>query len=279
MKRRWTVLVTLFALCAVLVGCGKAKVDYKEAFTGSWDLVSLVDNGGEPQTEEITQLGNQGLHTYLDLNEDGSSTLDLYGAKLQGTWTESGDGQGVVVLQNVSTPITLKDDQLVMMHDTSMLTFNKIDPSQKVAQATTGTEASTSLSAGGEAVYFGGDTIDSLEDVTEIYETLIDDETCTITAVAKGMYDGDPGYLFEFTNKTDKDVLFNAIEGWTVDGTKVPVTLYETVKAGETLGSIAFFNASDVGTSADELGEISGTIYLLDASDSETIVGSYTFTL
>ena len=119
--------------------------------------------------------------------------------------------------------------------------------------------------------YFGGDSIQDLDDPTMLDVAVVDDSFCTIKITAKGMYEGDPGIFFEITNKTDQDILLVGGDDWTIGGTSHEAILYEMVKAGESLGSIAWFDAEEVGTDMDAIADVAGTIIIADSTGTEML--------
>ena len=65
---------------------------------------------------------------------------------------------------------------------------------------------------------------------------------------------------------------------WAIDGTAYKSTFYETIRAGETLGSIGWFNAEEL-TEGEALANITGTVYLYDANDTSIEIAHYDFAL
>lgn len=285
MKRPWSVLVAMLALCLALVGCGGgassggsgaqespsvAEPDFGANFRGSWELVSMMDDG-ETSEVDLEQMKALGMYVYLDLNEDGSATLDVFGAPTDGTWEAQSENAATMTVNGEVANITLTDGLITMAQGSSSLTFKHIDPSQKVEQ--TPPEATNDSGA----KYYGGDTIDDLDDAVEMNVGLVDDDICTMRVIAKGVYAGDPGFLFELTNKTDQDILFMSIRNWTAaNGIEDDAILYETLHAGETLQSIMWFHADTIGTDdPGVLTDVKGTIILLDAADTTNEIARY----
>lgn len=275
-KRLWTTLAIACALCLALVGCGSkgsaSKADPKDAFVGSWEVTSMVNGGEETSMEDLEQLKGLGMFVYLDLNEYGTFSLDVLGSPMTGTWEATDESTGTITLSGSSAPLTLKDGQLTLEQDASSMTFKKIDPSEKVSAPT---QTTTTEDDGNESLmtpqYFGGDSIQDLDDPTMLDVAVVDDSFCTIKITAKGMYEGDPGIFFEITNKTDQDILLVGGDDWTIGGTSHEAILYEMVKAGESLGSIAWFDAEEVGTDMDAIADVAGTIIIADSTGTEML--------
>ena len=194
---------------------------------------------------------------------------------MEGTWDATEEGKGSVSVEDQAIPMTLENDQVMLTQEDASLTFKKIDPSEKVSVAAPVADEDDA-DEDSEITYFGGDSIDDLKDVTELSISLVDDDLATIKVIASGDYYGDPGFLFELTNKTDQDVTFvNGFDDWTVDGEGHSFVLYETLHAGETLDSIGWFDASEVGNDASALSNITGTILLVNASDVSDVLDYY----
>ena len=245
------------------------------AFKGSWELVSMVQEGEETSEEDMQAMKEFGYCVYLDLNEDGTAALDMFGEIVTGTWEAKEQDSATLSMGGDPAKIRLADGLLVMSQSDSSLTFKHIDPSEKVVQSEGG-DQSEAYSSG--AQYFGGDTIDDLDEVTNIDKLIVDDDTCTIKAVAAGDYVGDPGILFEITNKTGADILVMDGNDWAIDGTTHKATFYEVIRAGETLGSIGWFDASEL-ADGEALANITGSLHLYDANDTSIEIGHYDFAL
>ncbi|MBQ9007631.1 MAG: hypothetical protein IJ092_14865 [Atopobiaceae bacterium] len=275
-KRIWTTLALACTLCLALVGCArgsKSKADPKDAFVGSWEIVKMVNNGEESSLEDLEDLKDVGMFVYLDLNEDGTFALDVLGSPMSGTWEATDESTGTITLSGATAPLTIDDGLLKLEQDSNSMTFKKIDPSEKVSVPADASSAATHND--GEQLmtpqYFGGDTIDDLDNPTTLDVLVADDSICTIKITAKGMYAGDPGIFFEVTNKTDKDILIAGGDDWSIGGTNHEAVIYELVKAGETLGTIAWFDADDVGTDMDAITGVAGTIAIADGSATELL--------
>ena len=284
-KRIWTTLVLACALCLALVGCGKgsgSKTDPKEAFVGSWEIVKMINQGKETSLEDLERLKGLGMFVYLDLNEDGTFYLDVLGSPMDGTWEATDATKGTITMSDSTAPLTLEDGLLTLEQNDSSMTFKKIDPSEKVSApadtSTTTDESSTDSESLMTPQYFGGDTIEDLDDPTTLDVAVIDDDLCTVKITAKGMYEGDPGIFFEVTNKSDQDILFVGGDDWSIGGTTHEAVMYELVRAGETLGSIAWFKADEVGTDMNTIVDVAGTIIVADGA-GENILETIDFKL
>lgn len=269
MKRIWPALVAAFAICLALAGCGKPK-DPAEDFIGKWEVISISSDGEETSEKDLNLLKDLDLHVYLVLNENGMATLDVFGDGMDGTWSVSERGKGSILLDGQEVPMVIKGGKLTLEQDRSSMTFKKLEDSE---------EAATSADAGHAATYFGGDTINDLDNPTEMDVLVANDDICTIKVTARGTYVGSPAFLFEITNKTDADFLVvNSTDDWAVNGAKRSATLYKTLKPQETLGSVAWFVQTGFDDDVNELTNVTGTIIICDAN-ANNILGEYEFAL
>lgn len=73
-----------------LTGCGGGGAtndkDAKEAFIGSWKLAGMVSDGEEAPAEDIAMLDAFGMGVGLNVNEDGTCALIMFGEPIDGTW-------------------------------------------------------------------------------------------------------------------------------------------------------------------------------------------------
>ena len=90
MKRKLLVCALVacaMTLCLALTGCGGGAAndkDAKEAFIGSWKLAGMVSDGEEATAEDIAMLDVFGMSVGLDVNEDGTCALIMFGEPLDG---------------------------------------------------------------------------------------------------------------------------------------------------------------------------------------------------
>lgn len=291
MKRIWMAVVGALALCISLVACGRGGTDFKANFVGTWEIASLTEDGVETDAETLAAMKDYGLNVYLELNENGSASFELFGEAMEGTWDASSAEKGTVTFEGSSAPMVLGDGRLSMESDNSKLVFEKIDPSQK--QTTSGStgnleqpeeDPATSEDEPAESqddngleedlgglTSWGGDDIDDLDDPTAMGILVVDDDNFTIKILAKGLYVGDPAFYFEVTNKTDAEVGINSVDGtWTVNGEAHDPIVLESISAGETLGTIGWFSADEIGTDMNALGTIKGQLEMYN-EDYETL--------
>ena len=96
MKRAFTLILAV-CLCLFLAAPASAAAD-SSPFVGDWKFYS--QEGEAPMShEEILAMAEMGLDMTTALitsfRGDGTMTMSVFGEKVDGTWTDSGDGTGV----------------------------------------------------------------------------------------------------------------------------------------------------------------------------------------
>lgn len=108
---------------------------------------------------------------------------------------------------------------------------------------------------------------------------IADDANVAITVVAKKLdTSGDPGYVLNIQNRTDRKIYVYSAEGWTVDGATVDdAVLLEEVDAGQTVEGFMWFDHESGGlTTLDSLKSVVGKIVVEDYATSAQL-GVYAF--
>ena len=114
-------------LSFVVVGCGGANggQEAKDAFVGSWNLVAMEGEAGA-SAEDIALMQSLGLSVGIQLHEDGTGSLDLFGEKMDGTWTAENATQGKLVLSDQEIAMTLgSDGNLSLQQNNDTMIFQK----------------------------------------------------------------------------------------------------------------------------------------------------------
>ena len=157
MSRKLMVVVLgcVFALSLALVGCGGDNGEAaKKAFTGTWDLIEMEQNGEVTGQEDLETLKSLGLEVYVNLNEDGSAALVLFGEPMEGTWTAKSATEGTITLEGQEVKMTIADSKLKFEQSGSSLTFKKgeaKDTPSATSASTTGSASAESASASAES--------------------------------------------------------------------------------------------------------------------------------
>ena len=289
------VLGCVAALCIALVGCGSGN-----SVAGTWDYdeATLADYVGEDLTADQKAAAQKIM--FLNMNEDGTLDLVMYGDTLAGTWEQSDSGLTVTV-EDEPWEATLADGKLTLDDGEGGLVFvkasgNRALPSEDEANEALATMLGFEIGEDLEIeetsadIETSGDDLDmefSEEDyqpteLTDLAEpvTVADDETCTITVTGTGVNGfGDPGYQLHVVNKTDKAIYVTEQE-FTVGDLEVAAYSDETVEAGATADIFLAFDAVDLGddASVESLVAVKG---VLEIDDDETVeeIATYDFSM
>ena len=148
MKKAIVALCCVFALSLALVGCSAGgAANPKAAWVGTWDLSEMESNGSTTSSEELETLRSLGLDVYMELNEDGTSALVLFGESMPGTWeAKSAEEATLTMSESSSAPITMKmaDSKITMEQNGSKMVFKK---GEKRTASSSSASASASASA------------------------------------------------------------------------------------------------------------------------------------
>lgn len=107
-------LVTLAcAVCFGLASCASAPEDFTPNFVGTWELSSIEGEEGGMTADEFAMLKEMGITASLDLLEDGTYTLDLFGDQRSGTWEATAADAASIALEDGQLAVTLSGDNLI----------------------------------------------------------------------------------------------------------------------------------------------------------------------
>lgn len=129
-------LAAAFALCFALVGCGGTS-DEPDAstFAGTYEITAMVSDGEEASTEDLELMKSFGMEVNLDLNEDMTMDIDLFGEKIEGTWEIKSATELAVTMEGQTVTATVDGDNITLEQDGSTLTFTKKAESEAEATA------------------------------------------------------------------------------------------------------------------------------------------------
>ncbi len=113
------------ALCFALVGCGGGSDDAKANFVGDWKLTEGQAGGETISADDMAQLEELGLSTTFSFKEDGSCTLDLFGAETSGTWEGKSATTASVTIEDETVDVEISDDVLSFSSGEDSLKFKK----------------------------------------------------------------------------------------------------------------------------------------------------------
>lgn len=144
----------VFALCLALVGCGTSSSESnKSAFTGTWDLVEMEQDGEVTNSDDLEKLKSLGLEVYVNLNEDGTVALVLFGEPMEGTWEATSATAGTLTLKGQQVNMTIEDSKLKFAQEGASLTFQKGEAKEVPSKSES--ESASSSEASGSAAVFG----------------------------------------------------------------------------------------------------------------------------
>ena len=144
----------IFALSLAMAGCGGNPADAgKTAFVGTWDLVEMSQEGSTTSSDDIKTLKDLGLEVFVNINDDGTMALVLFGSVLEGTWTATNAQEGTANLGGQDTTMKLDGNRLTIENNDTSLVFEKGEPKEVPAASEAASSASGSAesSASGEA--------------------------------------------------------------------------------------------------------------------------------
>ena len=140
-------LACVFALSLSLVGCGGGGGgDAKAAWTGTWDLVEMEQDGEVTGSDDLEMLKSLGLDVYLELNADGTGALVLFGESMDGSWDAKSATEASFEIEGQKVDMKIADGKLTMEQNGSKLTFAKGE-----ARSSSAESASASASAASES--------------------------------------------------------------------------------------------------------------------------------
>ena len=140
-------LCCAFALCLVLAGCGSPsdgsdEATGKDAFSGTWILTSMSQDGAEASSDDISTLAALGMEVKLTLNEDGSAQMDMIDDHMSGTWEFTSSTEGAATLDGQAVELRIEGETLNMLEKGYTMSFKKVQAKEA---------ASSSAAASGEA--------------------------------------------------------------------------------------------------------------------------------
>jgi len=113
-------------LSLALVGCGgNDEKKIKEAFTGTWNLVEMTQDGQTTSNDDLEALKSLGMEIYVNLNEDGTAALVLFGEVFDGTWNAKSATEGSITLSELSSDMSIDNSRLKFEKNGASMTFEK----------------------------------------------------------------------------------------------------------------------------------------------------------
>lgn len=264
MKKRFVSLITcvlcVFAVGLALVGCSGSGGSGAKAsnLVGYWELVSGEAGGEELTEDDVKAMADFGLNFILYLGEDGTATIDQFGAVDDATWDVD---KATMTYDGETGDLKLSGDTLSYSIGEDALKFKKGDDSlaDKIAEDRKALETSAE-----------GSDAEAVSEAIDPALTVVDDENLTITVTARAMDEYDQvGFNLSITNKTDRTIGLMVSDGTSsVDGTARGSYFYACAKAGETTEAFCDFQEVD---SIDDLVNVKAELVAYDDSTYEDI--------
>ena len=140
MNKRLLALITgALALCLALVACGGTSASPSvdaTPFMGTWEIYEMESDGEATSNEDVRLMRDfLGISVYLDVNEDGSLVLDVFGETMEGSWQATDASTLSATLDGQPVDVTLVGDKLTVAQNGSSITFVKIDPADRIDNA------------------------------------------------------------------------------------------------------------------------------------------------
>ena len=112
------IAVMVFALTACSGG-GGGKAD-KPSPVGTFTLSGMSEDGEETSQEDLDLLASLGLSVTMEIKEDGTGVLNLFGEEMEFTW----DADNIIV-EGEKQPYTFDGTTFTMESDGTSMTFTK----------------------------------------------------------------------------------------------------------------------------------------------------------
>lgn len=115
-----------------------------EAFSGTWELIEMTENGATTGSDDIQMLKGMGLEVSLTLNEDGTGSFNLFGEAMNGNWEGINPTVAVFTYENQVIDMSLENSVLTMTQGTSTLSFTRTEDASAVSSSSAKTSNSGS---------------------------------------------------------------------------------------------------------------------------------------
>ncbi len=280
MKKRIVSLLTCglcaLAMCLAIVGCsgggsGGGTTAKGANMVGYWELTGGKADGEELTEDDIKLMDELGLNFILHLADDGSATLDLFGAVEDLTWDKAG---ATLSYEGEKGTLELSGDTLTFTADGFSYIFKKGDDS--LADKIEADRKAQETIDEGEGITDGTDS-GAVSTPIDPAVNIADDGYVTMDATAKATDDwGQAGITLAITNNSDKKLGIYAPDGSTaVDNVMQDCFFVTTVLPGASANEFLAF--TDL-TSVDDLKNIQLELLVYDVDTYEDL-NTYTVTI
>ena len=264
-----TALALVIALSLAFTGCSGAQKDASANFQGSWKMTNVAG----ATEDDIARREAFGMSVVLDLNEDKTAVLNMMGEEMSGTWEAKSETECTLTIEGDSVTGNLSGEELTFAIEGEEMTFKKVS-AEEAAKAK---EASASMESAFDG---GGENAEVTYDASFTPVTVVDDDMWTIDVVAKKSDEwGDPGYVVDVNNKSDKSIYVTVpSDACSVNGKMVDFWGGEVVLPGKLAEGAFFYADSDDVASVSEMTNVEMVIEVWDNDTYETLA-SYDVTL
>ncbi len=156
--------VCAMALCVALVGCaggGTYSDDNAANFKGDWMLSGGTSDGQELDAESISAMEQMGLYVYLQLKDDGTAVVSLFGTNVEGTWAAKDATTVTLTLQGDAADATLEGEELTLAVEGDSLRFKKGEIPAEALEGASGADAGDAADADAADAGDAGDGVDA----------------------------------------------------------------------------------------------------------------------
>lgn len=266
MKRIITTLLLTFALVLSLSACAGSgssaeEAQGREAFSGTWEL-SRADSGERTiESQNLEQMRQMGLEVFIELDADGTATLNLFESETTGTWTPKNATEATIELAaGERVPMTITDGVLSLEENGQTLEFTK-----KTDEASSSSAPSSSP------------TPAATLDIDPI--VVVDDPALSIVIDSKATDRlGGVGFNATITNRSDAAIRVSVEEdSASVRGKMLELLGGQVIQPGKFAEVYFWFNGEQAGTSNPEmLVEVEG-VFEVTNQDGSQVLGTYPF--
>ena len=135
--KRISTLILAACLCVILAAPAFASGG-SSPFSGSWKFYS--QEGEAPMShEDVLAAAAMGLDMangiIVSFRDDGTMSMNVFGQTVEGTWSDSGDGTGLLSLEGDSAPMNVKDGFLRLEMPNGVGVFEPSDVSAEDSTA------------------------------------------------------------------------------------------------------------------------------------------------
>ena len=119
MRRKALALLCALSLVLLLAGCGRTL---NQEAVGSYQLVSMTDEDGEDMSDQLELLEAFGYTARIELLEDGTGTMDLFGEVSSVKWDNH-----YIRTDDARSSYRLDGSDLILQEQDATLIFARVD--------------------------------------------------------------------------------------------------------------------------------------------------------